>query len=91
MKSSFPQRKIDLHTELQVTAGPVTLDREITICFVYIPTSFSLNSQHLDTLLQHFPSLYIILGDFNGHNILRDGQNNVSKGKLIKNSITKND
>ena len=50
VKSSFPQRKIDLQTELQATAVSVTLDREITICSVYIPPSFSLNSQHLDNL-----------------------------------------
>ena len=42
VKSSFPQRKIDLQTELQATAVSVTLDREITICYVYIPPSFSL-------------------------------------------------
>ena len=70
VKSSFPQRKIDLQTELQATAISVTLDREITICSVYIPPFFSLNSQHLDNLLQQLPSLYILLGDFNGHNIL---------------------
>ena len=31
VKSSFPQRKIDLQTELLATAVSVTLDREITI------------------------------------------------------------
>ena len=56
VKSSFPQRKIDLQTELQATTISVTLDREITICSVYIPPSFSLNSQHLDNLLQQLPS-----------------------------------
>ena len=91
VKSSFPQRKIDLQTELQATAISVTLDREITICSVYIPPSFSLNSQHLDNLLQQFPSPYILLGDFNGHNILWGGQNNDSRGELIENFITKND
>ena len=60
VKSSFPQRKIDLQTELQATAVSVTLDREITICSVYIPPSFSLNSQHLDNLLQQLPSPYIL-------------------------------
>ena len=63
VKSSFPQRKIELQTELQETAITVTLDREITICSVYIPPSFSLNSQHLDNLLQQLPSPYISLGD----------------------------
>ena len=91
VKSSFPQRKIDLQTELQATAISVTLDREITICSVYIPPSFALNSQHLDNLLQQLPSPYILLGDFNGHNILWGGQNNDSRGELIENFITKND
>ena len=91
VKSSFPQRKIDLQTELQATAISVTLDKEITICSVYIPPSFSLNSQHLDSLLQQLPSPYIILGDFNGHNILWGGKNNDSRGELIENFLTKND
>ena len=34
VKSSFPQRKIDLQTELRATAVSGTLDREITICSV---------------------------------------------------------
>ena len=89
VKSSFPQRKIDLQTELQATAISVTLDREITIYFVYIPPSFSLKSQHLDNLLQQLPSPYILLGDFNGHNILWGGQNNDSRGELVENFITR--
>ena len=91
LKSSFPQRKIDSQTELQATAVSVTLDREIAICSVYIPPSFCLNSQHLDNLLQQLPSLFIILGDFNGHNILWGGQNNDSRGEIFENFITKND
>ena len=70
VKSSFLQRKINLQTELQATAVSVTLDREITTCSVYIPRSFSLNSKHLNNLLQQLPPQYIILDDFNGHNIL---------------------
>ena len=45
----------------------------------------------MDNLLQQLPSPYILLGDFNGHNILRGGQNNDSRGELIENFITKND
>ena len=60
VKSSLSQRKINLQTELQATIVSVTLDREITICSVYVPPSFPLNSQLLDNLLQQFPSPYII-------------------------------
>ena len=78
------QRKIDLQTELQATAVSVTLDKEITICSRYIPPSFSLNSQHLDSLLLQLPSLYIILGDFNGHNILWGGKTMIPEVSLRK-------
>ena len=61
VKSSFTQRKIDLQTELQETAVSVTLDREITICSVYIPPSFSLIYQYLDNLLQQLPSPYNLI------------------------------
>ena len=44
VKSSFPQRKIDLQTELQATAISVILDREITICSVYIPSMVTISS-----------------------------------------------
>ena len=91
VKSSFPQIKFDLQTELQATAVSVTLDREITICSVYIFPSFSLNSQHLDNLLQQLPSPYILLGNFNVYNILWGGQNIDSIGELVENFITTND
>ena len=64
---------------------------------IYSP-SFPLNSQHLDSLLQQLPSPYIILGDFNGHNILWGGKNNGhnilwggKNNELIENFLTKND
>ena len=89
VKSSLPQRKIVLQTEKQATSVTITPDREITKCSVYIPPSFSRNSQHLDNLLLQLPSPYIILGDFNGHNILWGVQNNDSRGELVENFITK--
>ena len=91
VKSSCPQRNIDLTTELQATAVSVTLDKEITICSIYIPPSFSLKTEHLDSLLKQLPSPYLLLGDFNGHNILWGSKENNSRGELIENFITNND
>ena len=68
--SSCPQREIKLVTTLQAVAVSVTLEKEITLCSVYIPPSFHLETEHLDTLLKQLPSPYILVGDFNGHNIL---------------------
>ena len=91
MKSSCPQRKINLNTERQTIAISVTLDREITICSVYIPPSFSLKIEHFDSLLKQLPSPYLLLGYFNGHNILWGNKENNSRGELIENFITNND
>ena len=84
-------KKINLNTELQAIAVSVTLDSEITICSVYIPPSYSLKIDHLDSLLKQLPSPYLLLGDFNGHNILWGNNENNSRGELIENFITNND
>ena len=58
VKSSCPRRNIQLTTELQATAVSVMLDKEITICSVYIPPSFSLKTEHLDSLLKQLLHIY---------------------------------
>ena len=89
--SSCPQREIKLVTNLQAVAISVTLDKEITICSVYIPPNFHLETEHLDTLLKQLPSPYILVGDFNGHNILWGCKYNNPKGNIIEDFIIKND
>ena len=66
INSSLPQREIKLKTDLQAIAVSVTLEKEITLCSVYIPPSFALRSEHLNFLLQQLPSPYMLLGDLNG-------------------------
>ena len=89
--SSCPQREIKLNTDLQAVAVSVTLKKEITLCSVYIPPSFALISEHLNSLLQQLPSPFFLLGDFNGHNVLWSSNDIDPRGELIENFITKND
>ena len=91
VKSSLPQREIKLKTNLQAKAVSVTLDKEITFCSVYIPPSFELRSEHLNSLLKQLPSPFMILGDFNGHNLLWGSNDNDPRGELIEEFITQND
>ena len=58
---------------------------------MYIPPNFHLETEHFDTLLKQHPSPYILVGDFNGHNILWGYKDNNSKGNIIEDFITKND
>ena len=58
---------------------------------VYIPPSFDLKSEHLDSLLQQLPSPYMLLGDFNGHSLLWGSSDTDLRGEEIENFISKND
>ena len=89
--STCPQREVKLVTKLQAVVVSVTLDKKITICSVYIPPNFHLETEYLDTLLKQLPSLYILVGDLNGHNTLWGCKDNNQKGNIIEDFITKND
>ena len=89
--SSCPQREIKLKTDLQAVAVSVTLEKEITLCSIYIPPSFALRPIHLNSLLQQLPSPFILLGDFNGHNVLWGSKDNAPRGDLIEDFISQND
>ena len=89
--STLPQRQIKLKTDLQAVAVSVTLEKEITFCSVYIPPSYLLKSEQLTSLLQQLPSPYMLVGDFNGHNVLWGCNDNDPRGELIEDFITKND
>ena len=89
--SSVPQRQIKLKTDLQAVAVSITLNKEITFCSIYIPPSYSLRSEQLTSLLQQLPSPYMLVGDFNGHNVLWGSNDNDPRGQLIEDFITEND
>ena len=57
---------------------------------VYTP-NFHLETEHLDTLLKQLSSPYILVGDFNGHNILWGCKDNNPKCNIIEDFITRND
>ena len=88
--SSLPQRQIKLKTDLQAVAVSITLDKEITLCSIYIPPSYSLRSEQLTSLLQQLPSPCMLVGDFNGHNVLWGSNDNDPRGELIEDFITEN-
>jgi hypothetical protein len=72
---------LNLNTDLQVVAVRITLDKTITLCSVYIPPNSSLSLTQLKHLADQLPTLFIIMGGFNGHNPLRGSKTTTDKGK----------
>ena len=76
-----------LQSDLQLTCCMVTLHRAISICNIYIPPSYPLNTKDLDNIISQIPKPFIILGDFNAHNHLWGSSHITSRGRLIENFI----
>ena len=78
---------IPLNTNLQAVAVSITLHRVITLCSIYIPPSWRLSLKDLDDLVPQLPSPFILLGDFNGHNILWGSKDISERGRIIESFI----
>ena len=87
INNNAPHIHIPLNTNLQAVAVSITLHRVITLCSIYVPPSSRLSPKDLDDLVPQLPSPLILLGDFNGHNILWGSKDINDKGRLIENFI----
>ena len=87
INNNAPHSHIPLNTNLQAVAVSITLHRVITICSIYIPPSSRLSPKDLDDLIPQLPSPFILLGDFNGHNILWGSKDIDDKGRIIESFI----
>ena len=85
--SLTPHSHIPLNTNLQAVAVSITLHRVITLCSIYIPPSSRLSLKDLDDLVPQLPSPFILLGYFNGHNILWGSKDINDKGRIIESFI----
>ena len=70
VKSDIHHDLLSLRTNLQAVALRVSLQREITICSIYIPPEEEISRQDVEDLIQELPSPFLLLGDFNSHNRL---------------------
>ena len=82
INNNAPYSHIILNTNLQAVAASITLHRAITLCSIYIPPCSRLSPKDLDDLVPQMPSPFIILGDFNGHNILWGSKDINDKGRI---------
>ena len=87
INNNAPHSHIPLNTNIQAVAVSITLHRVITLCSIYIPPSSKLSPKDLDDLVFQLPSPFILLGDFNGHNILWGSKDINDKDRIIESFI----
>lgn len=91
IRNDFPQSKIQLKTHIQAVATKATLHRTINICSIYIPPHNPLNEIDLNNLIDQLPRPFLLLGDFNSHNVIWGSKYSDKKGKNLENIINNND
>ena len=81
-----------LNTQLQAVAISVILDKQITICSLYLPPdpNFNVSFNDIQFLINQLPVPFLILGDFNAHNPLWGGSTLNDKGRVIEAIIDSN-
>ena len=77
-------------TDLQAVTLTVVLDKQITICSIYLPPRAAFTNADIQSLLDQLPSPFLLIGDFNVHNPLWGGNILDSEGKVIEDIINNN-
>ena len=84
------QCRIHLNTNLLAVAASATRHCTITVCSIYIQPQYQITDTELDQLLQQLPRPYILMSDFNSHNIIWGCKEINKKGKILEKITYKN-
>ena len=91
LHNDSPHSRINLNTNITATAVSVSAHKTITICSIYLSPSTLINQVDLDKLLDQLPTPYLLLGDFNGHNLLWGSNPTNRRGQQVETFINKHD
>ena len=90
IRKDFPQNKININTHLQAIAVSATLHKTITIFSLYIPPHDPINENELNNLIEQLPKPFILMADFNSHNIIWGSKTTNKRGQILeKNHLQK--
>ena len=84
---------IPLTTRLQAVALRVKLDKEYTICSIYLPprNEEEITQAAIQSLIDQLPTPFLILGDMNARSSQWGNTTNNSRGDLFEDLILQND
>jgi len=90
VSSQYPSEEIPLSTNLESVAVRVSLKYKLTICNIYIPNSQILNYIDIQNIIDQLPTPFILLGDFNSHNILWGCNDTDQRGTIVQQILDNN-
>jgi len=88
VKSNIPAQETQIKSNLETIAITIELKEKFTICNIYLPNLTNVSLSDLEDITKQLPKPYIIVGDFNAHNILWGSNSTDYRGQLIEKLIT---
>ncbi|GBM66009.1 hypothetical protein AVEN_152209-1 [Araneus ventricosus] len=80
----IPSMPLTLSTTLQAVAIRIQMQSLVTVCSLYLPPNERVSRTDLNHLISQLPSLFIILGDLNGHSPFWGSTDSNARGLQIE-------
>lgn len=90
LHQDIPYEEIVLTTQHQAVAVRANLGQNVSICSVYISGSHAVSRQSLEQICGQLTPPFILMGDFNAHNILWGSRDTRPRGRIIEDFILNN-
>lgn len=87
IKDNFDSEEILLNTNLQIVAVKVFYPIEFIICNIYLQGNEQIPTNEISNILSQFNSPFMLLGDFNAHNMLWGSNHIDNRGAKIEKVI----
>jgi len=85
-KSNIPTKKIIINNNFETIAVSIELNEKFSICNFYLPNQTNFSLPDLENIIRQPPKPFILVRDFNPHNIIWDSNSTNSRGKTVENS-----
>lgn len=87
VKEGFSSIPFNITTDLQVVAIQIFFPFKITICNLYLPPNIKVSFSSIQDLINQLEPPYIVMGDFNAHNLLWGSAQSDCRGRVIEKVI----
>jgi len=90
VETQYPSEEITFITNLEAVVVRISFKYKLTICNVYISNSQILSYTGIQNIIGQLPTPFIILGDFNSHNIMWGCNDTDQRGTIIEKILDNN-
>lgn len=90
VKKSIYSEEVKINTNMEVIAVKIHNPQTVTLCNIYIPPDLPRDQIKLADIILQLPRPFLLVGDFNAHNIIWGSDHTDRRGKFLE-DIFEND